>query len=114
MTSITAIAISVVSAFLGAIGQIFFKLGSKNLSFDIRKMMRNYSLIAGLSAYGVSALLFVYALRDGELSVLYPIIATSYIWVNFLAARFLNEGMNAYKWGATLLILAGVFLIGIA
>ena len=54
----------------------------------------------------------ILSLRGGEVSVLYPIIATSYIWVSFLSIFFLNESMNNFKWLGVTSIIAGIILIG--
>ena len=62
--------------------------------------------------YIVGGILIIVALRGGEVSVLYPIIATSYIWVSFLSIYFLGEVMNAYKWLGVISIIAGIALIG--
>ena len=54
----------------------------------------------------------VISFRGGEVSVLYPIIATSYIWVSFLSIFFLNEIMNIFKWLGVAFIIAGIVSIG--
>ena len=64
--------------------------------------------------YGFGAVLLIIALRNGELSVIYPIIATSYIWVSLLSPRFFStDFMNATKWGGIFVIIVGVTFVGI-
>ncbi len=41
------------------------------------------------------------ALRDGELSKLYPIIALTFVWVNVLSVLFFREQMNAGRFAAS-------------
>ncbi len=53
------------------------------------------------------------ALRDGQLSVLYPIIALTYVWVTILSPMFFNDVINAYKVIGVGLIVAGVSFIGL-
>lgn len=118
MTPASSIIIAIICAILGGFAQILFKKGSDNLKFELSienmiRTIKNYALISGLGLYGLSAVLFILALRKGELSTLYPIIATTYIWVNLLAARYLKERMNAYKWGGTALIILGVILTSV-
>ncbi|MBW2991397.1 EamA family transporter [Candidatus Woesearchaeota archaeon] len=98
-------------ALLGAIGQLFFKLSSKSLSFNLIVLITNWKLILGLALYAIATILFLIALKHGNLSILYPIIATSYIWVAFLSTIFLKEVFPVYKWLGVLLILGGVIII---
>ncbi|RMF56013.1 hypothetical protein D6745_00550 [Candidatus Woesearchaeota archaeon] len=111
ITKTGAIIIVLFCAFLGAGGQIFFKLASENLNFNIISWLTNYKLIIGLFLYGIATVLFVYTLKFGEVSLLYPIIATSYIWVSIFAVLFLGEHMSIYKWLGILMIISGVSLV---
>jgi drug/metabolite transporter (DMT)-like permease len=98
-------------ALLGAAGQVFFKLSSKSLSFNLLSLATNWKLIIGLVLYGLATVLFLIMLRQGNLSILYPIIATSYIWVALFSTIFLQEAFPAYKWAGVLLIIGGVIVI---
>ena len=100
-------------ALLGAIGQIFFKLASKSFKFDIIALVTNWKLIIGLGFYGIATLLFVYSLKQNNLSILYPIIASSYIWVTIFSIIFLGEPFVLYKWLGILLIIGGITIISI-
>jgi drug/metabolite transporter (DMT)-like permease len=95
---------------LGAAGQIFMKLGSSTFSFDL-SMFTNWRLIVGAALYGTSAILFVYALKFTPLSLAYPLIALTYIWVPLVSVFFLQESFQAYKWAGIGLILLGVVII---
>jgi len=64
-----------------------------------------------MGLYGLSAVLFVIALKHGNLSVLYPVIATSYIWVTLIAFKVLHEPVSIPKWLGIALIMGGVMLI---
>jgi multidrug transporter EmrE-like cation transporter len=72
----------------------------------------NLPLFSGLSCYGISTGLLVLALRYGELSVLYPIIALTYVWVSILSVVLLGETMNAFKIAGLSLIVVGVAVLG--
>lgn len=69
-------------------------------------------LFAGYSMYGVSMILLVLALRDGELSQLYPVISLTYVWVCFLSVFVLHEPVNVFKVAGILLIVFGVAVLG--
>ena len=72
----------------------------------------NTPLLGGLLIYGISALLFILALRGGEVSVLIPVLATNFIWIALLGAFVLGEPMNVMKWFGIIGIVTGVGLVG--
>ena len=49
----------------------------------------------------------------GEVSVLYPLLAMSYVWVSLLSIWFLGEVMTSVKWMGVMGIILGVSFIGI-
>ena len=75
--------------------------------------MKNVGFYSGAILYGLSALIFVYGLKFGELSALYPVVALSYIWVSLLSIKLLGEKMNGYRWLGIFLILVAVVFVGI-
>jgi len=68
--------------------------------------------MAGLSLYGASTILLVLALRHGELSILYPVIALTFVWVAILSAIVIGEVMNPYKVTGIAIIVVGVSVLG--
>jgi uncharacterized membrane protein len=108
---IMIILLTALSAFIGSIGQLYFKQGADNLQFDIRQLLTNYHLIIGLAVYAVSTVLYIYALSKGQLSILYPIIATSYIWTLLFSKIVLKETVTLTGWAGVFFILLGVTLI---
>ncbi len=114
-----SIALVVVCTFIGAAAQIMFKIGARNLpQAGLAEILANplivlnAGLLAGLSLYGLFTLLFIFALRDGELSVVYPIISLNYVWVMGLSVVFFQEALNPFKVIGVLTIVAGVVIIG--
>ncbi|RLI85512.1 MAG: hypothetical protein DRO76_05380 [Candidatus Altiarchaeales archaeon] len=108
-----AIVLVLFSTLLTSVGQIFLKLGSIRLSLDILSQITNYALILGFICYALGAFILIIALRYGELTVLYPLYATSYVWVSLLSPRlFPTDSMNPLKWLGILVIIAGIILIG--
>jgi len=93
-------------------GQLFLKLGSKTASLGF-SLLTNYYLIVGIALYLASAVMLIVALRGGELSILYPFIATSFIWVSLLSVHFFGEAMNSWKWLGIFVIIIGVSFVGI-
>ncbi|HEX4274132.1 MAG TPA: hypothetical protein VHZ74_02200 [Bryobacteraceae bacterium] len=75
-------------------------------------LLKNYPLILGYAAHSGNALLLILALRDGELSLLYPIIALTYVWVNLLSMYFFHDRMNIWKAAGIALVIGGVAVMG--
>ena len=110
-SKLAIIALVAFCALLGAAGQIFFKLSSGSLALSFSSIFTNWKLFLGLTLYGLATIGFLIALKYGDVSILYPIIATSYVWVTIFATVFLREAFPAYKWLGILFIILGVGVI---
>ncbi len=97
---------------LGAAAQILMKMGMAHFNPQPLALLMNFPLIAGYALYGVNTLMLVLALRDGELSMLYPIIALTYVWVTLLSYWVLAEKPNLYKNLGIATIVIGVAVLG--
>jgi uncharacterized membrane protein len=75
-------------------------------------IVTNAPLMGGYALYGFNTLLMVLALRKGELSLLYPIIALTYVWVTLLSYTLLHEPPNLFKNFGIALIVIGVAVLG--
>lgn len=98
---------------LGAAAQMLMKTGLSQLGHPgIMGYLTSLPLLAGYGLYGLNTLLMVFALRDGELSILYPIIALTYVWVTVLSVAFFHESLNTFKVVGVAVVVAGVAVIG--
>ena len=94
-------------------GQILWKWGMKTIDFSQLITFLNFPFLLGFVSYGIGAALMILALRKGELSLVYPVAATSYIWVSLISPRlFPTDIMNAWKWSGVLVILLAVSILG--
>jgi drug/metabolite transporter (DMT)-like permease len=106
--------------FIGAAAQVLMKIGAHNLPAaslgaifsNPLILLLNFALVGGLSLYGLFTLLLIFALRDGELSIIYPIIALNYVWVTFLSLILFHESMNPFKACGIAVIVFGVMVLG--
>jgi len=110
-TSIISIIMVIFCSIVGATGSFFFKQASEKLSFKFISLITNFKLFLGFFFFGISALVYLIALRNGDLTVLYPISSLSYVWTLFIGKKLLNEKINFYKQAGIVLILAGVIII---
>jgi drug/metabolite transporter (DMT)-like permease len=97
---------------VGAAAQLLIKHGMDHLILQPLAVLTNFSLIAGYGLYGLNTIMLVLALRDGELSQLYPIIAMTYVWVTLLSYTLLKETPNWHKNLGIATIVLGVAVIG--
>jgi multidrug transporter EmrE-like cation transporter len=75
-------------------------------------MIANPVLIVGYGLYAAVTVLIVVAFKDGELSVLYPILSLSYLWVAVLSLFVFHDTLNAYKLIGVAVIVCGVAVLG--
>jgi drug/metabolite transporter (DMT)-like permease len=113
MIQLYSLILVIVGCVIGAYGGILLKKASGTLKLRLSSIIHNKYLIKGVLIYGVGTVMYIIALRGGELSILYPLIATTYIWTAIFSQKLLGEKMNRYKWIGIILILIGVSLIGI-
>jgi drug/metabolite transporter (DMT)-like permease len=82
------------------------------LAETLTAMVTSLPILTGYGLYAIVTALLVLALRDGELSILYPVISLTYVWVTFLSLAFLGESLNLYKILGICIIVAGVGVLG--
>lgn len=69
-------------------------------------------LFTGYALLGTSTVLFVLALRRGELSLLYPVLTLGYVWVTILSVVIFQDSMNLFKIAGVAVIISGVAILG--
>lgn len=103
----------VLCTFVGAAAQVLMKKGGGQIhGFDPKRLITNLPLICGYACYALNTLLLMLALREGELSKLYPIIALTFVWVNLLSAAIFHEHLGIWKSAGILVIILGVSVLG--
>ena len=97
---------------LGSVAQLLIKTGMNHFSPQLIKLVTNLPLIAGYTLYGINTLMMVLALKNGEMSMLYPIIALTYVWTTLLSYTLLGEPSNLFKNVGIVTIVLGVAVMG--
>ena len=112
-TKMQSMALVFCCTILVAAAQMLMKIGTGHLAHPgLAGYLTNVPLLAGYCLYGVNTVLLVFALRDGELSILYPIIALTYVWVTILSVLFFHESLNVFKVTGIAVVVAGVAIMG--
>jgi len=108
-----SVALVFLCTLFGVAAQYLIKSGASTLnSGSIAEMVTNPPLVIGYSLYGISFALLTLALRDGELSLLYPVISLTYVWVTLLSYFVFHESLNPFKVIGIAIICTGVGLLG--
>lgn len=110
-TPLSSILLVFAASFIGSFGAVFLKMGAGRLHREIRSLLLNWRLAAGVALYLLSFVFYFLGLREGELSVLYPMVALGYIWTMVWSRIFFGEPFSRRKMGGIALILVGVVLL---
>jgi drug/metabolite transporter (DMT)-like permease len=107
-----SIALVLAASFIGSFGAVFLKSGSERLRNGFWNLF-NWKLATGVLLFVLSSLFFVEGIREGELSVLYPMVSLGYIWTLLWSRLFFGEPFTRGKFLGLALIVLGVFFVGL-
>jgi uncharacterized membrane protein len=91
---------------LGALPDLF----SEKIIFLLKSIFDPYIFSSFFSAF-LASIFWMAALKEFELSKIYPITSLSFVCVLFLSHYFFGESLNMQKIAGTVLVLAGIFII---
>jgi multidrug transporter EmrE-like cation transporter len=111
-TPLSSILLVLVGSFIGSFGAVFLKMGSNRLQKGLAHIL-SVPMAAGVGMYLLSSVFFIAGLKNGELSVLYPLVSLGYIWTLLWSNLFFKEPLTRHKFLGLFLILVGVSFIGI-
>jgi multidrug transporter EmrE-like cation transporter len=112
-TPVISIALFILAAFLGALGQFFYKSGAELATEGLLSYVFNARILGGVVCYIAVMVLFVAAFRQGgQLSVLYPIYASTFIWAAFIALWAYDVPIKPINVLGMILLVAGMFFMG--
>jgi len=109
-----AIGLVIVCTLFTSFGALLLKKGVQMFSFSIDGALNAYPVLIGLLFYFVGFILLTISFKHGELSVLFPFISLSFVWVAILSFFFLREAITLFEIFGVAAIIAGVTLIGLS
>ena len=103
------------SAFL-AVAQYFMKIGMDkvvdySMSWAFFRSFLNWQLLLSLILYVIGMVIYMFMLRNYELSMVYPLTSISYIVTILLAMFFLGEAIPVVRWAGVFFVMLGVGMI---
>ncbi len=103
----------VIAALLGAVGQFLYKSGAQAATGGVASYLANWRLIGGVGCYIGVMVLFVAAFkRGGQLSVLYPIYASTFIFAAIIALLAYGTPIKPINIGGMILLIGGMYCMG--
>lgn len=109
--------ITLVAALIASFAQVAFKkaLGNKSMGVlgIVRAALTNRTIMAGLAAYMGSLALYLFALSHAQLSIVYPLFASTFIFIAVLSRLMLHEKLSATRAAGTALVFVGIVVIAL-
>jgi len=112
-TPVSSMLLIVFGSVIGSFGAVFLKLGASALKRNLRSLLTNWKLAAGVGAYLLSSVFYVLGVKHGELTVLFPLVSLGYVWALFWAKLFFDEPLTKAKFAGLGLIVGGSVLLGL-
>ncbi len=110
-TKASAIILVALCTILTSIAQVLWKFAAN--AGPVASMPATWQLWTGFLLYAMSAAVLIRSFKDGEVSVVFPVIASSYIWVALLSNHYFAEPISTFKWLGIALIVLGITVLGV-
>ena len=96
-------------------GQTLWKMGAAGKELNsigsLLRLFLNPYILAGLTVYAFASALWIYILNKGELSYVYPIQSTAFIFALIVGVTIFKEQLTLSKVVGVLVICLGVMII---
>jgi len=114
------IGIVLVAVALAATGQVLLRYGMRRAAFGrpvagelILRAVTSPSVLGGLAVFGVSAIVWLWALSRVPLSIAYPFNGLGFIAIVIASGVFLDEHIRPFTWLGVVLVAVGVACVAI-
>ena len=110
-TPTSSILLVLAASFVGSFGAAFLKSGADRLHRQFITVFTNWRLALGVGFFLASSLLYLKGIKDGELTILYPMVSLGNVWTLFWSRLFFHEPVTRHKlMGVGMILLGIVFL----
>ena len=112
MTTPTSSIVMVLAAsFVGSFGAAFLKSGADRLHRQFITVLTNWRLALGVVFFLASSLLYLKGIKNGELTILYPMVSLGNVWTLLWSRIIFHEPLTRNKFiGVSMILLGIVFL----
>jgi len=108
--------ITLIAALITSFSQLLFKKGIKKRLNSLKDMLglaRNWLVVVGVLGYLAGLAVYLVALSQAPLSVVYPVFASTFIFVAVISFALLKEKVSALRVAGVLVIFLGIFLVSL-
>lgn len=117
------IGLILVSVALAGVAQVTLKVGVNHVTDaqsgtlhlnagGVKALLTSPIVLGGLALFGVSGVLWLFALSRATLSFAYPFAALSYVIIVAASVPVLHETVPPLRWAGVAFIVIGVVLVG--
>ena len=96
---------------IGSVANVFLKAGASRLRREILSVVANWRLAAGVITYLASSFLYIKGIKNGELTILYPMASIGQICTLFWSRLVFAEPLTKEKFIALGFIVMGICLL---
>ncbi len=112
-TPVSSIVCFLVAAVVGAVGQYLYKSGADQTGAGMASYLLNLRLLGGVVCYIAVMVLFVVGFKlGGQMSVLYPLYASTFIWGAVIALLAYGTPIRPINVAGMILLVGGMYLMG--
>ena len=106
-------ALVLLASLIGSIASVLLKAGANRLHGGSGQAFRSAALWlgGGVALFLISSVFYVWGIKDGSLTVLYPMVSLGYVWTLAWSKLFFGEPLNKTKLAGVGLVLIGVVFI---
>ena len=112
-TPVSSIILVLVASLIGSLAMVLLKVGADRHRRKQSFLRWTSVIVGGIALFLISSVLYLLGIKNGSLTVLYPMVATGYVWGLLWSRLFFGEPFNRNKFVGVTLVLAGVFFIGL-
>lgn len=112
ITPLSSMMLVLFAGLIGSVASVFLKAGANHLHRDKDSLIRaGKRLSIGILLFVISSVFYIWGIKDGSLTVLYPLVSLGYVWTLVWSRLFFGEPINRSKIYGVALVLAGVIFV---
>lgn len=112
-TPLSSIVLVLIGSFIGSFASVFLKAGAHSMRRNWKSLLLNYKLVVGVVLYLLSSVFFVMGVKNGEVTLLYPLVSLGYVWTLFWSNLVFREPLTKTKFAGVGVIIFGVVLLNL-
>jgi drug/metabolite transporter (DMT)-like permease len=108
--------ITLIAALITSFSQFMYKKGIKKRLNSLREVIQlfeNRRILVGLAGYFLGLAVYLIALSQAPLSIVYPTFASTFIFITIISFALLKEKVHLLRVAGVLVIFFGIFLVSL-